>query len=94
MTDNEKEPTAGTWSQTVAVIKSMSADEISSEITRAMRRQRGMMGAVANQPKTPHRTVRVPDEVWLPAVKKAKAEDTTLSEKIREWLTTYVEDAS
>lgn len=51
-----------------------------------------MMVTVANQPKTPHRTIRVPDEVWLPAVEKAKAEDSNLSEKIRGWLIDYVRD--
>jgi len=49
-----------------------------------------MMGAVANQPKTPHRTVRVPDDVWKPAVEKAESEGTNLSALIREWLVDYV----
>lgn len=53
-----------------------------------------MMVTVANKPKTPHRTVRVPDEVWLPAKVKAESEGSNLSEKIREWLIDYAtEDA-
>jgi len=51
-----------------------------------------MMVTVANQPKTPHRTVRVPDEVWLPAKVKAVSEGSNLSEKIREWLIDYAKD--
>lgn len=50
-----------------------------------------MMATVANQPKTPHRTIRVPDEVWLPAKVKAESEGSNLSEKIREWLVAYVD---
>lgn len=54
-----------------------------------------MMATVANQPKTPHRTIRVPDDVWKPAVVKAQSEGRNLSELIREWLIEYVgEDAS
>lgn len=53
-----------------------------------------MMATVANQPRTPHRTVRVPDEVWLPAKVKAESEGSNLSVKIREWLVDYVKDAS
>lgn len=53
-----------------------------------------MMASVANQPKTPHRTIRVPDDVWNPAREKAETEGTNLSELIREWLTNYVENAA
>ncbi len=54
-----------------------------------------MMGVVANQPKTPHRTIRVPDDVWKPAQVKAASEGHNLSELIREFLVDYVrEDAS
>jgi len=48
-----------------------------------------MMGSVPNKPKTPHRTIRVPDDVWLPAKVKAEAEGSNLSERIREWLVDY-----
>lgn len=51
-----------------------------------------MMVSVSNQPKTPHRTIRVPDEVWNAAKKKAEREGATLSEKVREWLTYYVNE--
>lgn len=49
-----------------------------------------MMATVSNQPKTPHRTIRVPDEVWLPAKVKAESEGSDLSKKIREWLSEYI----
>lgn len=49
-----------------------------------------MMSSVANQPKTPHRTIRVPDDVWAPARLKAEQEGRNLSELIRGWLTQYV----
>lgn len=52
------------------------------------------MASVANQPKTPHRTIRVPDDVWDAAMTKAKGEGRTLSELIREWLTEYMRDSS
>lgn len=49
-----------------------------------------MMTSVVNQPKTPHRTIRVPDDVWAAAKEKAERDGTNLSEKIREWLVDYV----
>jgi hypothetical protein len=39
---------------------------------------------------TPIRYVRVPDEIWEPALAQAKADDTSLAELIREWLLEYV----
>lgn len=41
---------------------------------------------------TIHRTVRVPDEIWLPAKEKADEEGETLSEVIRRALTEYIAD--
>jgi hypothetical protein len=39
-----------------------------------------------NQPKTPNRTVRIPDDIWTPAVLVAQANNTTVSEVIRSLL--------
>lgn len=52
-----------------------------------------MMGVMPNAPKTPHRTIRVPDDVWTAAQQRAKAEGRNLSELIREWLTDYAKDS-
>lgn len=38
---------------------------------------------------TPIRTIRVPDEVWERAQRKAAEEDTTVSALINEWLRDY-----
>lgn len=51
-----------------------------------------MMGAMPNAPKTPIRTVRVADEVWIPAREKAASEGRNLSEVIREFLIGYAAD--
>ncbi len=40
---------------------------------------------------TIHRTIRIPDEIWLPAKAKADADGVNLSEVIREALRTYIE---
>lgn len=45
---------------------------------------------VPNQPKTPTRTLRIPDELWDLAKAKARAQNTTISEKARELLTEWV----
>ena len=39
---------------------------------------------------TPHRTIRVPESEWRPAVEKAAAEGTTVTDVIREALRRYV----
>lgn len=39
---------------------------------------------------TTHRSVRVEDELWLPAKDKAEAEGTNLSDVIRDALRAYV----
>jgi hypothetical protein len=47
---------------------------------------------VPNQPATPNRSVRCPDEVWLPA--KAKAEDNgeTITDVVNRLLKEYAAD--
>ena len=47
------------------------------------------LGAMPNQPKTPQRTVRVPDEVWDAAKVKAKERGDNLSDVIRRALQRY-----
>lgn len=46
-----------------------------------------------NQPKTPLRNVRVPDDLWDAAVTKATERGETLSEVIRRALERYVKRA-
>jgi hypothetical protein len=48
------------------------------------------LSAVPNQEKTPRRTVRVPDEVWLPAKAVAEERGESLSDVIRAGLERYV----
>lgn len=50
----------------------------------------GRLARVANQPKTPQRSVRVPDEVYLAAKAKAEADGETVSDVIRRCLDMYV----
>lgn len=45
-----------------------------------------------NAPKTPTRTMRIPDDPWFPAKEKAIREGTTVSEVVREKLAEYVEE--
>jgi hypothetical protein len=40
--------------------------------------------------KTPNRNLRVIDEIWLPALAKARAEDRTLTEVIVTYLRRYI----
>jgi antitoxin component of RelBE/YafQ-DinJ toxin-antitoxin module len=44
---------------------------------------------VPNQPKTPQRTVRVPDDVWVKAKAAAEKRGETLSDVIRRALERY-----
>lgn len=46
---------------------------------------------VPNQPKTPHRAFRIPDDIYQPALEKAQAEGTTLSDVVRNALIEYIE---
>lgn len=41
-------------------------------------------------PHTPHRTIRVDDDLWRAAQEKAKAEGRTVSDVIRDRLRRYV----
>jgi predicted transcriptional regulator len=41
-------------------------------------------------PKTPHRTVRIEDDLWHAAQEKAAAEGRTVTEIVREALALYV----
>ena len=45
---------------------------------------------VPNQPKTPQRAIRVPDDLWRAAQAVAKERGETLSDVIREALGEYV----
>ena len=45
---------------------------------------------VPNQPKTPMRAIRVPDELWKAAQEIARERGETLSDVIRDGLTQYV----
>jgi len=47
-----------------------------------------------NQPKTPHRTIRVPDDEWIPARDKAAREGETMTDVIRRALRRYVSGAA
>ena len=50
------------------------------------------MVTVPNQPKTPNRTIRIADEIYFPALAKARREGTTLSDVIRVALVAYLGD--
>lgn len=45
-----------------------------------------------NSPKTPTRTLRVPDSLWKPVQAKAASEGRTVTSVIIEALETYVSD--
>lgn len=45
-----------------------------------------------NQPATPNRTVRIPDELWEPALAKAQEEGTTVTAVIIDALKRYLRD--
>ena len=45
---------------------------------------------VPNQPKTPTRALRVPDDLWLAAKAVAKERGETLSDVLRDALVEYV----
>lgn len=46
-----------------------------------------------NQPRTPHRTIRVPDELWAAAQEVAAGKGETLSDVLRRSLERYVKTA-
>lgn len=45
-----------------------------------------------NQPATPLRSFRVPDELWFPALHKAEEEGTTLTEVLNDALKRFLRD--
>lgn len=45
-----------------------------------------------NQPKTPKHGIRVPDELWQAALRKAQDEGTTLTEVIIDALRRFLRD--
>lgn len=50
------------------------------------------VAGVPNMPKTPKHGVRIPDEIWVAAVKKAAEEGTTVTEVILEALRRFLRD--
>ncbi len=52
----------------------------------------GIVVDVPNQEKTPRRTVRVPDDVWQPAARKARDNGENVSEVIRRALADYLRE--
>ena len=49
---------------------------------------------MSNQPKTPHRTVRIAAELWTRTQTKAYAEGRSVTDVIREALERYVSEPS
>lgn len=47
-----------------------------------------------NQPKTPQRTIRLDDELWIAARSKAASEGRTVSDVVREALEAYIREVS
>lgn len=45
-----------------------------------------------NQPGTPARTIRIPDDLWRTVRELAAQQDTTPSEIIRRAITTYTQE--
>lgn len=45
-----------------------------------------------NQPKTPKRTFRIPDEIYVPAREKAQRQGDSLTDIVREALVEYVKE--
>lgn len=52
-------------------------------------RMRTTLSRMANQSKTPQRTVRIPDDTWEAAKAKAEERGENLSEVIRKYLERY-----
>jgi predicted DNA-binding protein len=47
---------------------------------------------VPNQPKTPQRSFRISDDIYLPAAEKARSEGRTVTDVVREALIEYIDD--
>lgn len=58
-------------------------------VARSVEAAFGRMGRMPNQPKTPQRTVRVPDDVWERAKVRAEARGETVSDVVRRALERY-----
>jgi len=56
------------------------------------RRVHTLTGVSPNQPKTPIRGVRVPDDLWEAVQAKAAAQGRAVSDVIRELLTQWLHD--
>lgn len=50
------------------------------------------MPPVPNQPETPNRTIRVPDELWEAAKRKAADRGETVTDVVLRALRTYVRE--
>lgn len=50
----------------------------------------GTITDVPNQPKTPQRSIRIPDDEWAAAREAAEREGTTVSDVVRAALRRYV----
>ena len=50
------------------------------------------MSGVPDQPKTPHRSVRVPDEIWDEVRRKASDRGETITDVILRALKQYLRD--
>lgn len=48
------------------------------------------IGTMPNKPKTPHRTIRISDELWQAAQAKAAERGETLTDVLRRSLERYV----
>ena len=53
---------------------------------------RPTVGDVPNQPKTPQRTFRIPDDLWLAANRKAKQRGESVTDVVIRALKKYVQD--
>lgn len=49
---------------------------------------------VPNKPATPHRTIRIPNELWDAVKRKAADEEVTVSEVVIQLLTKWVNEYS
>jgi hypothetical protein len=50
----------------------------------------GKIRRMPNQPKTPKRSIRIPDDLWTTALQLAKEDNEILAEEIRKMLESYV----
>jgi hypothetical protein len=50
-----------------------------------------MRTVTPNQPRTPTRSIRIPDDVWFPALRKAEREGRTVTDVVLTALRAYLE---